>query len=345
VTGEDHIQFRIGLEGQNRILLESQQAVAPDTWTHVAGTFDGATMRIFINGVQDTSLAATGVLRKNDEPLIIGGSSFYTRYLDGSMDDVRVYAFALTSDQVGTLFSGDPHINEGETTSGDSWHFAATPFGAGVAGATVASNAVVIGNAFPVAGDDAATIAAGDSVDVDVLANDSDADGTVDSTTVTVVTPPAHGNTAVDPATGTIRYYHNGFAASADSLTYTVRDNTGAVSNVATVRITIDIVSDAGDTPQLPQRYALYQNVPNPFNPVTTIRFDVPGSGARITLDIYDVSGRLVTRLVDAYQSGGHKSITWDGTNRRGQRVASGVYFYRMRAGTFTATRKMVVVQ
>ena len=344
VTGEDHIQFRIGLEGQNRILLESQQAVPLDTWTHVAGTFDGSTMRIFINGVADTSLAATGVLRKNDEPLVIGNSSFYARNFDGAMDDVRVYPEALDPDQVATLFSGDPHINEGGTTNGDDWHFSVTPFGAGVDGTPVVSNSVVIGNALPLAMDDTVTVASGDSADVDVLANDSDSDGTVDSTSVTVLTPPSHGSYEVNPATGVIRYWHNG-TGNADSLSYTVKDNTGAVSAAAMLRITIDIVSGVDDTPGLPRTFALYQNVPNPFNPTTAIRFDVPAGGARVTLDVYDVTGRLVTRLVDGHQSGGRKSVTWDGHNRRGQRVASGVYFYRLKAGSFNATRKMVVVQ
>lgn len=342
-AGEDHVQFRIGLEGQNRITLESAQAVTPGVWTHVVATFDGAAMHIYINGVADTTLAAAGVLRKNDEPLYVGASGFYSRFFDGSLDDVRVYPFALSPAQVAILFTGDPYMAGDETTALDSWHVVVTPFGGGVAGASATSNTVVVGNAFPVALDDSVTVAPGDSVDVDVLANDSDADGTLDKTTLTIVTPPTHGTAVVDTLAGTVRYFHSGAPGAADSLAYTVRDDRGALSNVAMVRITIDIVSAAGDIG--PARFALRQNVPNPFNPTTTIRFDVPGHGARVTLDIYDVGGRLVRRLVDGFRPGGTHAVTWDGTNRRGRRVASGVYFYRMSAAGFTATRKMVVVQ
>jgi glucose/arabinose dehydrogenase len=345
LAGEDHVQFRVGLEGQNRVLLESQQAVALDTWTHVAATFDGSVMRIFINGAVDTSLAAVGVLRKNNEPLYVGGSGFYPRFFDGSIDDIRVYPRALSLSQVGMLYSGEPHVSEAETEIGDHWHFAVTPFGAGVAGQTALSNTVVIGNAVPTAVDDTTSVTAGDSVDVDVLANDSDTDGTIDTASVDVVLQPSHGTVTVDPASGVMRYRHFGSVGGADSLTYTVRDNDGAVSNVAVVHITIDVVSAAGDTPALPTRLALHPNVPNPFNPTTTIRFDVPAAGAYISLVVYNVSGRPVTRLVGGFRAGGRHSVTWDGTNRNGQRVASGVYFCRLQSAAFSSTRKMVVVQ
>ncbi|MFQ5511848.1 MAG: FlgD immunoglobulin-like domain containing protein [Candidatus Krumholzibacteriia bacterium] len=100
-----------------------------------------------------------------------------------------------------------------------------------------------------------------------------------------------------------------------------------------------------GDTPRAPARFALYQNVPNPFNPTTAIVFDVPSGGAHVTLAVYDVAGRLVRTLVNEPTTAGTKRVTWDGRNRSGGRVASGVYFYRMRAGDFTRTRKMLLLK
>jgi hypothetical protein len=97
--------------------------------------------------------------------------------------------------------------------------------------------------------------------------------------------------------------------------------------------------------PVIPQTFALYQNVPNPFNPTTAIRYDVPVGGGEVTLRVYDVSGRLVRALVDGPEGPGAKMVTWDGRNDRGQAVSSGVYFYRMTAPGFDTTHKMVLLQ
>ncbi len=89
----------------------------------------------------------------------------------------------------------------------------------------------------------------------------------------------------------------------------------------------------------------LYANEPNPFNPRTTIRYSTAGVGpARI--EIYDVEGRLVRTLVAAarMEAGPHEAV-WDGTNDRGRRVGSGVYWAQMRAGSFTSNRKMIVIK
>jgi hypothetical protein len=94
-----------------------------------------------------------------------------------------------------------------------------------------------------------------------------------------------------------------------------------------------------------PQAFALYQNVPNPFNPSTMIRFDVPAGGGNVTLTIYDVNGRHVRTLVDTRHSAGQKSVTWNGDDATGRRVASGVYFYRLTAPGFAETRKLIVLK
>jgi aminopeptidase N len=90
--------------------------------------------------------------------------------------------------------------------------------------------------------------------------------------------------------------------------------------------------------------FALGQNVPNPFNPHTTIRFAIPETRA-VTLRIYDVAGRLVTTLAERRYPAGTHVLTWDGTDRRGSAVASGVYFYKIIAGRDAATRKMVLLR
>ncbi len=89
----------------------------------------------------------------------------------------------------------------------------------------------------------------------------------------------------------------------------------------------------------------LAQNAPNPFNPSTSIRYSVGREGAHVTLAIYDVSGRLVTKLVDAPTAAGEQMILWDGRNAHGRQVGSGIYFSRLSVDTWTATRKMVLLK
>jgi len=94
-----------------------------------------------------------------------------------------------------------------------------------------------------------------------------------------------------------------------------------------------------------PRSFALHQNVPNPFNPMTIIRYDVPTQHANVTLQVYDVRGRLVRTLVDGEQSSGQKTAVWDGKDSHGQSVASGVFFYRLTGPDFQRTRKMVLLR
>jgi hypothetical protein len=98
------------------------------------------------------------------------------------------------------------------------------------------------------------------------------------------------------------------------------------------------------DTPDVPGEFTLYQNVPNPFNPVTTIRFDLPRS-AHVSLVVYNVKGDLVATIVDRHMSAGRKEVIWDASNDCGISSASGVYFYRIVAGRFAETRKMVLMR
>jgi hypothetical protein len=88
----------------------------------------------------------------------------------------------------------------------------------------------------------------------------------------------------------------------------------------------------------------LSQNVPNPFNPETTIRFTLPSS-ERVALSVYAANGALVRTLVDGVQPSGTHNITWDGHDSKGNAVSSGVYFYRLSAGKFNETRKMVLLK
>ncbi len=96
------------------------------------------------------------------------------------------------------------------------------------------------------------------------------------------------------------------------------------------------------DDTALPGDFALLQNHPNPFNPTTTIRYSLSRPHL-VQIEVYNVLGQLVSTLENSEQGVGVYETTWDGTNANGQNVASGVYFYRLKAGEFVQTRKMVL--
>ena len=95
---------------------------------------------------------------------------------------------------------------------------------------------------------------------------------------------------------------------------------------------------------QLPRKFNLYPAYPNPFNPVTTLRYDLP-EDAMINVTIYDMIGRRIKTLVNGPQSAGYKSVQWNTNNSTGQPVSAGVYLYQVRAGEFVQTRKMVLLK
>ena len=111
----------------------------------------------------------------------------------------------------------------------------------------------------------------------------------------------------------------------------------------------VEIPVDYGKT-SVPQAFELNQNYPNPFNPTTTIKFTLParkdgGATLPTTLKIYNVLGEVVRTLVDEPMSPGVHHKIWDGRDGQGNQVASGIYFYRLRASEFSETKKMVLLK
>ncbi|MEE9270593.1 MAG: right-handed parallel beta-helix repeat-containing protein [Candidatus Krumholzibacteria bacterium] len=152
------------------------------------------------------------------------------------------------------------------------------------------------------------------------------------------------------------------FTPGAATLVNSLPENqwTDPVANTTPHFYKISAVDDAGNeseaaspetvvgiaTLAIPTTYRLHQNAPNPFNPSTIIRYDVPRGGGHVTLQIFDVSGRLVRTVFNRFESAGTgKSVVWDARANNGQRVSSGVYFYRLTAAGFAETRKMTLLE
>ena len=85
-------------------------------------------------------------------------------------------------------------------------------------------------------------------------------------------------------------------------------------------------------------------NYPNPFNPITTLRYDLP-EDAFVRITVYDMLGKVVSNLLNTNQSSGNKSVQWNATNNQGQPVSAGLYLYTIQAGNFRQTKKMVLLK
>jgi len=98
------------------------------------------------------------------------------------------------------------------------------------------------------------------------------------------------------------------------------------------------------DDASLPEAFALHNNYPNPFNPVTNISFDIP-EVAEVTLEIYNVMGQKVRTLAQGQHEPGRYKIQWNATNDYGQALSSGMYIYRIQAGDFVSVKKLVLMK
>ncbi len=94
----------------------------------------------------------------------------------------------------------------------------------------------------------------------------------------------------------------------------------------------------------IPAQFALQDNYPNPFNPSTTIRYDIPND-AFINIVIYDITGREISRPISKQQSAGYHSTVWNGTNQKGETQAAGIYFYQIQTKDFIKTKKMLFLK
>jgi len=113
----------------------------------------------------------------------------------------------------------------------------------------------------------------------------------------------------------------------------------------AVLRIEAPVVKTAvGASATGPEAYALAQNKPNPFNAQTQIGYRLPGA-TRVTLTLYNAQGQSVRQLKNAFEPAGAYTAIWDGENNRGQRLASGLYFYRLQTAYGVLTRRLILLK
>lgn len=115
----------------------------------------------------------------------------------------------------------------------------------------------------------------------------------------------------------------------------------GSYSQLFLIVSSLGVRDPAGTRPHVPH---LFQNYPNPFNMTTKIEYCLYAS-AHVNITIYNLKGQRIRILVDQTQSAGQKAITWDGAEEKGNEVASGIYFCKIKAGDFVDSKKMVILK
>ena len=114
--------------------------------------------------------------------------------------------------------------------------------------------------------------------------------------------------------------------------------------HVEDIEFDLSQMSFENDHSQFPGKFSLSQNFPNPFNPVTSLSYNLP-KGSYVSIIIYDMLGNVVNNLVNTNQSSGYKSVQWNATDNKGQPVSAGVYLYTIEVGEFIQTKKMILLK
>lgn len=119
-------------------------------------------------------------------------------------------------------------------------------------------------------------------------------------------------------------------------LEYALRDRDGSILESGLLIATVENL--------LPRESALHQNFPNPFNPTTTIRFELP-KASEVYLVVYDLMGREVTRLKEEKMPAGYHQVRWNGRDRYGRNLASGIYIVRLATPEYTHSIKTMLLK
>jgi flagellar hook assembly protein FlgD len=111
----------------------------------------------------------------------------------------------------------------------------------------------------------------------------------------------------------------------------------------SSISVTVTVAAGKSET-LLPQAFSLSQNYPNPFNPETVIRYALP-EDCHVELTIHNILGQKVMTLVNESQSAGYKMSRWDGRDDKGNEIASGLYFYKIKTPKYSETKKMILLR
>ena len=402
------------VEGRLRVSLNdyftvvtNENSISLETWVHLALTYDGTDLVVYINGIEAGSTEASGQITNESVPLRVGRLVFQNTFfdLDGRADEIGLWNVALTEQQVQDYMLADLtgeeglvgywNFNEGsgETAndaSGNGNHgtISNATWSTDVPGAL--GPATVVINEFLASNTSCCTDENGDYDDYIEIYNPGDEPADIGGLFITNALgnvdeyfqiPSGNDSTIIDPGGFLLLWadeeseqgvLHVGIelgSGDGEQVGLYLADFTTVVDTLTYIEQTADVAFGnypdgsgywlyMNPTPgesntnelsidhgySMPEMYSLYQNFPNPFNPVTTIRYNL-SQDAIVDIIIYDMMGRVVKTLNNGKKSGRYTSVQWDATDEAGAPVGAGIYLYTIQSGDFTQTRKMVFLK
>jgi len=297
--------------------LQSRAPLPINTWTHVATTFDGQVVKLYMNGQEENTLVIQGTIRNSQTGLLIG--ALYTwggifQHLSGMMDEIRIWNYARSPQEINDfMYTELSGIEQGLAAY---WQFNEGTGDSTFDNSLNENNGGLHGN-------------------MDWVQSEAPI-GNYWITCIPqkCICKPDSSQKIIVSIDGT-KIIHNQYDTK---IMITSNDPSQSVIlipiYIAVVTRTEHVLNAA-----LPTSFELKQNYPNPFNPSTTITFSLPKS-AFVTLKIHNLLGEEVATLVAEERAAGIHKFSWDVGG-----LASGVYLYRLEAGEFVQTKKLILMR
>jgi hypothetical protein len=289
-------------------------------------------------------------IANNDSAFVQQDSSVLIQVLlnDNDIDGDPLHI--QTIDTTGT--NGDVSIDPGDTTitystvSGfagqDTFSYTVSDNRGGLDTALVTVTVTEPHNNPPIAKSDSVIVRQDSTVCIYALQNDTDIDG--DNLCIqSLDTTGTSGTVVIDPGDTTVTYSPAQGFTGKDSFSYTVTDGKGGIDTSAVIIEVIEI-TNIMDSKNKPVTFNLFQNYPNPFNPTTTIFYSI-AKPAKVQLTIYNIKGSEIVRLVDETKESGIYHVNWNGMDKSGQLLSSGIYIYQLETENFIKTKKMIFMR
>ncbi len=347
-----------GTTGLSNGDLQGTTNVNDGNWHHISAVFDGSTKYLYVDGELDASAAVTGSISTNNALVYLGENSENTgRYYGGLMDEVRIWNIARTQteiqDNMNTELTGSENglvaYYKFDNTSGNYFYDHTGNGNLGILHNMSSSNWVEDSNgALPVEltsftanvnenkvvlNWETATEVNNYGFDIERSQKSEAGSQNENWEKVGFVIGSGNSNSPKEYS------FTDSELPNAEKVYYRLKqiDNDGTF--VYSKEVTVDLLSKPRMKDGLPTEFGLLQNYPNPFNPATTIKFCIPEE-VNVVLKIYNSLGQVIETLVNERMQPGYYTVKLDGS-----KLSSGIYIYKIQAGSYTSVKKIMLVK
>lgn len=332
-SNENTYRIKVNMGGYN-VVTTNGAALSTCKWHHLLATFNyPGNCVIYVNGIEMGTVATKGSITPRSSFLTIGRINPEESLLGfkGCIDDIRIYNYAVPYSQVQTLYSEGGYTPNTNLLNVFAGNDVTIHYGYGNQSATL--NAVASGGAAPYnyywsngATTSSITVSPTSTTVYTVTLSDDHRCIVQDNVTVNVVNIQCGQNNEK------VLVCHNGHTICIAPEAVPAHLKLGAYLGPCINNLSPDVLKSS-------QSFELSQNNPNPFNPVTNIKYQI-GENSFVTLKIYDLLGREVAVLINENLKAGQYQIDWNASD-----YSSGIYFYRLTAGNYSEMRRMILLK